>query len=240
MSKKIWTITGDKFLSIEQVSKLISYLEDQKDIALSRNTLQPVKDYYIVTVLLQTGLRCFEFCSLKNSDIQNTKLVVRRGKGNKPRTVLLTKQTAELLKTWQNYLPQYGYSQDSDAPFMPNRYGGFNSTRAIRYRVKKALKAASLPSHLSVHSLRHTNCSLLLETKKVSLARIRDNLGHSSINIVNIYAHAVGNLDEVDLFDSISDFSKKSEQVNTKKELNTRKKVRAYTRKRKEKGTNWI
>ena len=230
--KKKWNITAEKFLDKEQVSQLVSFIEDQKDLGLTRKFIQPVKDYYTVMGILQSGLRCFEFCNLKDKDIQNCKLTVQMGKGKRPRTVLLTKSASNLFDEWKRLKKIFNLPSLPDSPFMPNRYGNHFSTRGIRARVKYCFEKADLPEHFSVHSLRHTYCSLLLETKQVSLSTIRDNLGHGSLAVVNVYAHAVGSLENIELLPSTSEILEKSEPKSIEKPVTTKKQVRAYQRKR--------
>ena len=200
-----WRVTNEKFLSLEQVDQLNSYLLNRRDLAIARGTdTQAIRDYYAMRTLLETGLRVFEFCALVNTDFNGLKLVVRHGKGDKPRTVLLTRGTAILLKEWQAVKVQLEHSLEASAPLFPSRYGTTYTTRGVQRRVKLAFAGASLPRHLSVHSLRHTYCSLLLASGKVSLATVKENLGHHSIAVTNLYAHAVGNLDGVELYPAAS------------------------------------
>lgn len=215
MAKSRWVITAEKFLNAGQVERLIAYLERERDLAFARgNNLHAIRDFFMVRAFLETGLRCFELCALKVSDFVGHRLVVRHGKGNKPRTVLLTRATALMLQQWIEVKVKLGDLTSADAPLFPSRYGGHPSTRAVRTRVKAALTGAALPGHLSVHSLRHSYCSTLLASGKVGLGTVRDQLGHHSISVTNLYTHAIGNLDGVELYtDStpVAEFKQNSE-----------------------------
>lgn len=197
-----WTITGDKFLNLEQVSALIESLLNRRDLALARrNDKQGVRDYYMVRTLLESGLRVFEFCDLRQSDFQGQKLTVRHGKGGKPRTVLLTKATSNMLKEWIAIKPKLGFSIDLTSPLFPSRFNSPYTTRGAHKRIKIIFATIGLPKHLSVHSLRHTYCSLLLASGKVGITTVKENLGHHSIAVTNLYAHAVGRIeDDVELY----------------------------------------
>lgn len=200
-SQKRWTITGDKFLAPEQIKILIGLLLERRDLAIVRQkNLQAIRDFYAVRALLETGVRVFEFCAITNADFQGRRLIVRRGKGNKARTVLLTRSTASMLKEWLVAKAQLGISLDPVAPMFPSRYGEPYSTRGVQKRIKLVFRMAALPMHLSVHSLRHTYCSMLLASGKVSIATVKENLGHHSIAVTNLYSHAVGDLTDVDLY----------------------------------------
>ena len=202
MTTRRWTITSDKFLSTDQVAMLIDYLCRERDLAFARgNNPQAVRDFYLLRGLLETGLRVSEFCSLVNSDFSGLKLVVRHGKGDKPRTVLLTRSTAELFKEWLAVKGSLGFSTDPSAPMFPSRYRKHYSVRGVQKRVKLIFSALEFPALLSVHSLRHTYCSLLIASGKVGIGTVRDNMGHHSITITDLYTHAVGSIENVELFE---------------------------------------
>lgn len=230
--RKRWSVTSDKFLSLEQVEQLNAHLLNRRDLAIARATdTQAIRDYYAVRTLLESGLRVFEFCALTNADLSGLKLAVRRGKGDKPRTVLLTRSTAHMLKEWQGVKVRLGHDLAPAAPLFPSRYGAAYTTRGMQKRVKLIFAALGFPAHLSVHSLRHTYCSLLLASGKVGLGTVRDNLGHHSIAVTNLYSHAVGDLSAVELYPAPSsqktDFSELPVKVRPKKTNNS---VEAFLR----------
>jgi site-specific recombinase XerD len=203
--KRRWTVTSDKFLTKEQVDQLVDHLMAKRDLAIARNNnVQAVKDFYIVRTLLESGLRVFEFCALINSDLQGHRLNVRHGKGDKPRTVLLTRTALLLLKEWLEIKNKLGHSTDPQAPMFESRFKKAYTTRGIQKRIKIAFKAVGLPTKLSVHSLRHTYCSFLLASGKVGIATVKENLGHHSIAVTNLYAHAVGDLTHIELYQTPS------------------------------------
>jgi integrase len=216
MTTRRWTITSDKFLSSEQVAALLDYLCRERDLALARgNNPQAVRDFYLLRGLLETGLRVSEFCSLVNSDFSGLKLVVRRGKGGKPRTVLLTRSTAETFKEWLSLKGSLDFSVEPSAPMFPSRYRKHYSVRGVQKRVKLIFSALGFPDHLSVHSLRHTYCSLLIASGKVGIGTVRDNMGHHSITITDLYTHAVGNLSDVELYPASSSHNLEKGELGT-------------------------
>ncbi|MGK5086015.1 tyrosine-type recombinase/integrase [Bdellovibrionota bacterium FG-2] len=202
MSKrKKWRVTSDKFLTLTQIERLNAYLTDRRDLALARSkNLQGIRDFYLLRTLLETGLRVFELCALENSDFAGLRLAVRHGKGDVPRTVLLTRTTANMLKEWLLIKERLGSESAPTAPLFPSRYSTAYTTRGVQKRVKLIFAVLSFPTQLSTHCLRHTYCSLLLASGKVGLGTVRDNLGHHSISVTNLYAHAVGTLDNLDLY----------------------------------------
>ena len=206
--RKRWIITADKFITPEQVQSLASYLQDQRDLAIARQNPQPIKDYYILQTLLESGLRLFELCNLELSDFHGKKLNVRNGKGGKPRTILLTKGTANRIKEWLTVRANLGFSLEASAPLFPSRYGEKYTVRGIQKRIELIFDAVGIDK--SGHSTRHTYCSNLLETCKVGLPTVKENMGHGSIATTNLYSHAIGKLEDVELYSS-SRFFKKDE-----------------------------
>ena len=225
MKRRRWGITSEKFLSTDQVSALVTAMTRERDLAIAREkNVQAIRDYYGVRVLLESGLRVFEFCALLNGDFNGLKLAVRHGKGDKPRTVLLTRATGNVLREWLIVKERLGHDLNPAAPLFPSRYGTIYTTRGVQKRVKLIFKSLGFPEHLSVHSLRHTNCSMLLASGKVGLATVRDNLGHHSIAVTNLYAHASTDLSGVELYPAPSaekaDFSEPGSSRGSKNSNN--------------------
>jgi len=198
-----WTITKDLFLTEEEVQKLYKILRDAKDLALQRNSFfVHIRDYYILRTLLESGLRVFELTALRISDFRDG-LVVRHGKNDKKRNVLLTKETqkmlVEYLKIKAKVLEEPVGAEDF--LFLSERRKPY-STRGIRRRVKHWFAICGFNPKLSVHSARHTYIShLISKTKDLVLAR--DNAGHSSLAVTSIYSHAVkDDLGDLDLYSS--------------------------------------
>jgi integrase len=217
---------------MKQIGHLNTHLTDQRDLAIARGTnYQAVRDYYAFRTLLETGLRVFEFCSLVNSDLNGLKLTVRHGKGDKPRTVLLTRSTGNTLREWQSVKSKLGHDLSSGGPLFPSRFGRAYTTRGVQKRIKLLFASLELPAHLSVHSLRHTYCSLLLASGKVGLGTVRDNMGHHSIAVTNLYSHAVGDLSAVELYPApSSEKTELSELRSDYREKKPKSSVEAFLR----------
>lgn len=205
-------VTRDQFLTQDEVQRLYLALRDAKDLALQRQTFYcHVRDYFMLRILLESGLRCFELVALRVSDFRNGSLIVRKGKGNKKRNVLLGKETqkmiGEFLKVKSKSLNEPIGSEDF--LFLSERRKPY-PTRGIRRRVKFWFGRIGVSDTLSVHSCRHTYISHLIDKTK-DLVLARDNAGHSSLQITSIYSHNLKtNIDELDLYsDDLSDFHAK-------------------------------
>lgn len=222
MKKRAWVLTPDKFLTKDQIQGLLTYLNELRTTGLKNGDAEPVKSYYMVRILLESGLRVAEFCDLRVSDLIEDKLMVRNGKGDKPRTVLLTASSARIIREWTSIqskikLPKNELSDANKPIFRSPRFGKY-STRAIQKRIKAIFKLLNFPKNLSCHSLRHTYCSMLIESK-VSLTTVRLNMGHSSLTTTNLYSHCLGNLSEVNLYSFLGIKNESIEKSPSKAEL---------------------
>jgi site-specific recombinase XerD len=111
------------------------------------------RDFAIVVLFLQTGLRVSELVHLKLSDIDFTsrEITVRQGKGRKDRVVPLVKQAEAALKA---YLAVREAQPEYDEVFIA-RNGTSMDQRTVRYRIKKYYMEAGIKKKASVHTLRH-------------------------------------------------------------------------------------
>ena len=137
------------------------------------------------------------------SDVRDGSLIVRCGKGNKKRNVLLAKPTQKVLGEFLKIKAKILREPvgDEDFLFLSER-GKLYTTRGVRKRVKFWFSKAGISTNLSCHSCRHTYVSHLMAAG-VDLATIRDNAGHSSLAITSIYSHATkDDLGELELYSS--------------------------------------
>lgn len=160
--------------------------------APDRTTWIGRRDYTLILLALQTGLRVSEIVNLRASDIHlATGPHVRcQGKGRKERCTPLTKQTVAALKQWLREQPQA-----DGAPLFPSRRGGKMSRDAIEHLVAKyaAMAAAACPTlhrkNVTPHVLRHTAAVQLLQAG-VDRSVIALWLGHESVETTQIYLNA--------------------------------------------------
>ena len=197
-----WTVSRDQYLTKDEVNRLYSRLRDAKDLALQRRCYYcHVRDYFILRLFFETGIRVFELVALRISDYRNGALIVRLGKGAKKRSILLTKQTqqmlGEFLKLKTSTLQEP--TGEDDFLFISERNRPY-STRGIRKRVKHWFQLVGLEKSLSCHSARHTFISHLID-KTQDLVLARDQAGHSNLQITSAYTHSLkSNVDDLDLY----------------------------------------
>jgi integrase/recombinase XerC len=142
------------------------------------------RDYAILQVFLQTGIRVSELANLMRDDIDWVKpSVTVRGKGNVQREIFLEKKGVHALKS---YLAVRGESF-SKRVFL-NYQGEPISERGIRKLVVKYRKEAGITRKASCHTLRHTFATHKAEMG-VSPYQLQQWLGHANLNTTQIYIH---------------------------------------------------
>ncbi len=174
-----------KHLSVEESVSLLSAVQEDTD-STSR-----ARDYAILTLFLNCGLRLSELCGIRFSDM-DPKLRSMRvvGKGAKERVVYLNDACREALT---DYLPlrraQKAKPGETEALFI-SRQGRQISVKTVQWMVKKYLTAAGLEyKHYSTHKLRHTAATLMYQTGKVDIRVLKDILGHEQLTTTQIYTH---------------------------------------------------
>jgi len=155
-----------------------------------------------LTVIYSCGLRLQEGTHLQVPDIDSSRMIihVHCGKGAKDRYVPLPQRTLDLLrlywKTHHNPLlifPTPGRGGASRAVSTTNEPMSRSSVQSV---FKKALKKSGINKRASVHTLRHSYATHLLEAG-VNLRLIQEYLGHNSPNTTAIYAHLTAKAQEM-------------------------------------------
>ena len=159
----------------------------QEEIQSVFNVCDNLRDKCILMTLYGAGLRLSEVASLKVSDIHSDKmqLFIRNAKRSKDRYAILSQANLEMLRTyWKVYRPKEWlfYSR--------NHTGTHITPRAIENLFKKYVKKANITKNVTVHTMRHSFATHLLESG-ISIYHIKQLLGHSNINTTCIYLHLV-------------------------------------------------
>jgi integrase/recombinase XerD len=141
-----------------------------------------------LTIIYACGLRISEGVRLTVSDIDGKRklLKVRSGKGGKDRYVHLPDRPLELLRA---HCRQHSIGTGVLFPYKDGHISGENLERAF----KKALRSSSINKLATVHTLRHSYATHLLESGE-DIRIIKDLLGHSSITTTDIYTHVTGKI----------------------------------------------
>ena len=144
-------------------------------------TITNIKHKAILMTIYSAGLRVSELLELKISDIQsNRKLIfVRNSKGNKDRVTLLGDKTLVILREYYKIYKPKEY-------LFEGVKGGKYSKTSIQKILKKAVFKAKISKRVTIHTLRHSFATHLLE-KGVNLRYIQSLLGHSNPKTTEIY-----------------------------------------------------
>lgn len=151
----------------------------QRDCAL--------RDVAVIELLFATGMRISELCSLKISDVNlYDRTVLIYGKGAKERIIQIgNDDVIIILNTYKN---TFLTEMQKCNHFFANPNGTALSDQSVRRMIKKYTSLAGIELHITPHMFRHTFATSLLEAD-VDIRYIQEMLGHSSINITEIYTH---------------------------------------------------
>lgn len=158
----------------------------------AENTLSGTRDLLIMELLYGSGIRLAELHSvnLRDLDLAGEQLKVR-GKGRKERIVPVTRRALAALRRYEprrrEALDRGGGNSDLSALLL-NPKGGRLSKRSIQRAVREYLEKAAADQGLSVHSLRHTFATHLLDAG-ADLMAVKELLGHVSLSTTQIYTH---------------------------------------------------
>jgi integrase/recombinase XerC len=143
------------------------------------------RDYAILQVFLQTGIRVSELCRLTLSDVDlvDRAVTIRQGKGMADRSIELEKKGLQALRNYLRSRPQ----SLSDALFL-NYQTEPISERGVQKLLAKYVKLAGITKKISPHSLRHTFATYKAE-RGVSPYQLQQWLGHRNLNTTQIYVH---------------------------------------------------
>lgn len=155
--------------------------------ALNRKSQLSKRDFCILTLFLNCGLRLSELCGLNLEDWTDNRLKVT-GKGNKERVVYLNKACLEALHQYmEERLP--GQGKDAQALFISRQQNRL-SKAAVQRMVKIHFKELGLDAQrYSTHKLRHTAATLMYKHGQVDIRTLQHILGHSSVSTTEIYTH---------------------------------------------------
>ena len=181
-------VTLPRTIPLRNVETLLSTIHKQRT---SANTCyqrkNALRDAAVVELLFATGIRVSELCSLKANDVNlYDRTVLIYGKGAKERRVQVgNDDVVRILEEYKSaFLPQI---QKCDHFFVNQNYSVM-SDQSIRRMIHKYASLSLIEMHITPHMFRHTFATSLLEAD-VDIRYIQEMLGHSSINITEIYTH---------------------------------------------------
>ena len=148
------------------------------------NTL---RDMAVIELLFATGMRISELCTLKVSDVNlYDRYILIYGKGSKERKILIGND--DVTRVLAAYKDTFGEKMLRCNHFFVNQFGRALSDQSVRRMINKYVSMAAIDQHITPHMFRHTFATSLLEAD-VDIRYIQEMLGHSSINITEVYTH---------------------------------------------------
>ncbi|RMH64633.1 MAG: hypothetical protein D6677_04400 [Calditrichaeota bacterium] len=158
---------------------VLSREEVQKLIKVTAN----IKHKTILLLIYSAGLRLGELLNLKISDIDSKRLKIhiRQAKGKKDRYVVLSEKLLPLLRAYYKQYKPRDY-------LIEGAKGGRYSEKSVQSIMKQALKKAGIRKKATVHTLRHSFATHLLDDG-VDIRFIQELLGHVRLETTQIYTH---------------------------------------------------
>ena len=158
------------------------------------------RDYCMLTLFLNCGMRLAELRGIDTDHIHNTTLTVI-GKGDKERTIYLNKACLDAIEEWLPKRAQIKIKPSAQKALFVSKRGTRISDDMIQIIIKKLLMQAGIDTRVySVHKLRHTAATLMYKYGHVDIRNLQLILGHQSVSTTQIYTH----VDDQQLQDAIN------------------------------------
>lgn len=166
-----------KYLTLEEAERLLSVVEGK----------YKERDYAILTLFLNCGMRLSELVSIDYNDIKDDGSLVITGKGNKERTVYLNQACIDAVVKYMKVRP---HDKVKDKALFLSSRNQRISPKTVQHLVYTYLEKAGLGDRgLSVHKLRHTAATLMYRHGNVDLLLLKEILGHENLGTTEIYTH---------------------------------------------------
>ena len=172
---------GDRMARIPSPERLPVVLSSE-EVALLLAHAPSLKYRAALSVAYGCGLRVSEIANLKVADIDSARMLIRveQGKGRKDRFVMLSPELLDLLRRWWRVKRPRGWLFPGQQPAQPI------TTRQLNRACHAAAEAAKLDKRVSMHTLRHSFATHLLE-RKTDIRVIQVLLGHRKLETTAVY-----------------------------------------------------
>lgn len=167
------------FLTVTEIERLIDF---------PRNTASDLRDRAILETLYSTGIRVSELVGMDIEDIDFIGGSLRvYGKGKKERLLPIGEHALKAIDEYLKVRNQKPETRQREALFL-NRRGGRLSARSVERILNKYIRIAGLKQGVSVHTLRHSFATHLLD-RGADLRSVQELLGHASLSTTQVYTH---------------------------------------------------
>ena len=182
--------TLPKYLTLAESEDLLNSINSEKDGKTK------LRDYAIILMFLNTGMRLSELVSINMEDFDRefSSLVVT-GKRSKQRVIYINEAVRDAVFAYRASLSEEQLavtdpkSKNRHPVFLSNRSARI-SNKTVQWLVNKHLKAAGFEyKQLSTHKLRHTAATLMYREGGVDVRVLQDILGHEQLSTTQIYTH---------------------------------------------------
>lgn len=177
-----------KTIPLHIIEQFMSVIYHQKENASTEYRRKcAVRDIAIIELLFATGMRISELCSLhpEDVDLQDGTILIY-GKGAKERRILIGNK--DVIRALNEYHHHFYQQIHNNQYFFINQQQHRLSEQSVREMINKYVAQASIAMHITPHMFRHSFATYLLEAD-VDIRYIQEMLGHSSINVTEIYTH---------------------------------------------------
>lgn len=178
-----------KIITIDDLNKLFNVIEESIDITSNSKYAykELLRDRAILELLLASGMRIGELCTLKRSNIMySSNLIKIKGKGSKERMIPI--YHPRLIDDLIAYEKAFDEELKCSEYFFISKRKNRISCQSVAYMIKKYSRLAGIGINITPHMFRHTFATMLLE-QDVDSRQIQLILGHSSIYTTQIYTH---------------------------------------------------
>lgn len=161
-----------------------NYLSQEAYTKLLQLAAGTPRDYAILQVFLQTGIRVSELATLTVDDVDLERGLLRvTGKGMADRDIPLNKKAIAALRLWRAARPATEHRV-----LFTNRFGEPMGVRGIQKLVERYRGAAGIEKRITPHSLRHTFATHKAR-QGVNAFQLRDYMGHATVATTQLYVH---------------------------------------------------
>ena len=165
-------------------------LKDSVELLNSVDGPNKERDYCILTIFLNCGLRLSELCGINLNDISSDGKLRVLGKGSKERMIYLNKACVDALEKYLRVRSLEGIPSEYKNALFISRNKRRISNKTVQHIVYSFLDKAGFGNMgLSTHKLRHTAATLMYQEGNVDIRALKEVLGHSSLNTTQIYTH---------------------------------------------------
>lgn len=170
---------------------LPKYLTLEESLALLNNIQSDFysRDFCILTLFLNCGMRLAELVSINLSDFRDQTIRII-GKGHKERLVYLNAACLQALEHYKKERAALPNLADKQALFVSKRTGKRLTARRVEQIVARCLQSAGLSNMgFSPHKLRHTAATLMYQYGNADMLTLKEILGHVNVSTTQIYTH---------------------------------------------------